>query len=121
MPHFGFEDGLKFVLRTESGPVSLDEAVYRERFWDGAGCELLESPVNVIHFDAGVCHGLTTAFSLLAFSSWAPDQSPARRGFAYLTLRYALYMRIAAADKTQIGLLLGWKNRLDALRRFVGL
>ena len=97
------------------------QTVYLEMFWQDGGCDELPSPLNAVHFDSRVNHGPNTAHAMLTWAQFAPDQPPEREAFALLVLRYSLYNRIVAKDPTQGRFLIGWKNRLDSLRKFIGL
>lgn len=97
------------------------ESIYHQLFWNGGGCDRLESPLNLIHFDARVNHGGSAATSMLLAATWAPGQGVDVESFAYLALRWSFYQRLVARDPSQGKFLTGWKNRLFHLLRTAGL
>jgi lysozyme family protein len=39
--------------------------IYRQRYWQPAGCDALPAPLALMHFDAAVNHGVSTAIRIL--------------------------------------------------------
>lgn len=97
------------------------EAVYLEMYWKDGGCGVLASPLNLVHFDACVNHGIGAASGMLASAIAFPGAAPGTEAFALLALRDNLYRRIVAKDATQGKFLKGWLNRLAHLRTTAGL
>ena len=97
------------------------EAIYHEIFWNAGGCDNLISPLNVIHFDGMVQHRPGAAKLLLTSARSFPTASVNQRCYGLLMLRDNLYRRIVLANPSQSKFLHGWLNRLENLRKYVGL
>ena len=86
-------------------------AIYRKEYWGTAGCDNLDWPLSLFHFDAAVNHGLGRAGRWLLAASWA-DVPTQVEAFAYLTLRRE-HILGGAQQRYMKGLL----NRIDGLRK----
>ncbi|MCU0922561.1 MAG: hypothetical protein MUF16_19920 [Burkholderiaceae bacterium] len=109
--------------------MTADEAIaiYMERYWFPAKCELLPAEIRAIHFDAAVNHGVGRALKLLqqaldvkqdgivgpvTLAAVAASSLPLLRT-RYLVARYRLYGRIVQNDRSQIVFIAGWMARLE--------
>lgn len=109
-------------------------AIYENDYWRPAACDRLQHPLQLAQFDTAVNMGIRRAVRVLQEAAGAAvDGSfgPAtQRACAvcdlgetlrrYLTIREGLYRRFAQAPG-QAKFLKGWLNRLDDLRRELGL
>lgn len=87
--------------------------IYEDRYWNAASCFKLAEPMDMIHFDSAVNHGLVRAFRFLEASN-----GDAR---AYCASREMFYRRLAEAKPRMAKFLNGWLNRLNSLRKTAGL
>jgi lysozyme family protein len=101
--------------------VEYAKAIYLEVYWNGAGCDKLVSPLNLVAFDSAVNHGVGATKGLLKSALAFPGASLIQVTFALLVLRDNLYRRIVGRDPTQDKFLKGWMNRLGRLRKTAGL
>lgn len=103
--------------------------IYRESFWDLAGCPMLPWPLSLCQFDAAVQHGVRNAITLLQRAAGAPEDGklgPTTLGAAksqpagkmtrvLLRQRRGYYLRIVQARPDQLKFLLGWLLRVERL------
>lgn len=110
-------------------------AIYQADYWIPPRCDLLDEPLDVVQFDTAVNMGVGRAVRLLQSSAgcgvdgdFGPGTKRAVEGcdrgellVRYCNAREAFYRRLAA-KKPELGVFLkGWLNRLNALRRRLGL
>lgn len=105
--------------------------IYRRYYWDRARCDQLPEPLDVVHFDAAVNHGVVAAAKLLQRTVEVDDDGiigpqtlaavqasePRLAAQRYLTIRLRLYADIVARDHTQVVFLRGWIKRIDDVQR----
>ena len=110
-------------------------AIYETGYWRPPRCDLLRRRLDLVHFDTAVNMGVRRAVRLLQESvgcgvdgifgpvttqaAASCDLSGTTR--AYCDSREAYYRRLAESRPKLRVFLRGWLNRLDALRREVGL
>lgn len=100
-------------------------AVYYEKFWQGARCDIMPEPLDLLHFDSAVNCGTGTANRMLQSSLGlvlldgvigkktidALAVTDVTRTFAnYVRLRIARYLAVAA-NPDKAGFLRGWLHR----------
>ncbi|MBY5883996.1 hypothetical protein HFN46_33370 [Rhizobium leguminosarum] len=115
--------------------ISNDEvaAIYANNYWKKARCDVLQSHIDLVQFDTAVNMGPIRAVKILqqavgvgadgdfgaqtqkACEACSPPDTVAR----YCSIREALYQRFAQAPG-QDRFLVGWMNRLNALRGEAG-
>lgn len=110
-------------------------AIYEADYWLPPRCDLLSEPLTLVQFDTAVNMGtgravrfLQTAVGCSVDGDFGPDTLAAVQrcdaGQAvtlYCDTREAFYRRLAE-KKPELGVFLkGWLNRLNALRREIGL
>lgn len=101
-------------------------AVYYEKFWQGARCDVLPQPLDLLHFDSAVNCGTGTANRMLQSSLGlvlldgvigkktleAIRLTNTTKTFGnYVRLRIARYIAIAA-NPEKAGFLRGWLHRV---------
>jgi lysozyme family protein len=122
--------------------VELARSIYHRRYWLGGHCDELEDRsqnVAIAHFDADVQHSLESAAKLFqrACNATADGAIGPRTLEAYarrlatlgehaflevlLEYRRGHYARILAADPSQQVFRNGWRARVNALCRFIGI
>lgn len=91
------------------------EVIYFKDYWALLGCVALPWPLQLVHFDAGVNHGVSRARKFLTFT---------RDWRVYLNLREAFYRDIAKRHPQAMKYIVrkdgsrgGWLRRLDALEQ----
>lgn len=138
--NYGITQSTYAVWRAQAGLpqqpvkfVTLDEAesIYREFYWSRGACDRLPAPIDLVHFDACVNHGVAGAARLLqAVAGVSQDGviGPATMGAIrkadpellarrYVERRRKFYGEIVAAIPSQSIFLRGWLNRMDALSK----
>lgn len=109
--------------------LTRDEAVriYFDLYWKPAKCQELPESVREVHFDAAINHGVTSAARLLQAAAGATEDGIIGPGtlraaaaidaamllYRYIVMRYRLYGKIIARDKTQLANISGWLNRME--------
>lgn len=105
------------------------KALYQSEYWDKANCDKLPEPLDILHFDAAVNHGVLNAGRMLqealgmAHNDIDGQVGPKTLGtaqgadpivtFARLTRqRLALYIVLAQTKPGQRKFLKGWLHRL---------
>ena len=90
---------------------SLTEAqaldIYRQHYWQAAGCDALPWPLCLVHFDASVNHGVGMAREFLARAESNP--------VLYLALRLEFYAKLHSWTSFSVG----WTRRIANLLRVV--
>lgn len=116
--------------------LSRDEAkeIYRQWFWDAAGCELLPETLATCAFDAMVNHRPKVAIGLMQKTLGVPAdgmigpvtqkayreaQDGAQLIWKFVDARLDLYATIVVEDPTQLAFLKGWLRRAHALERLL--
>lgn len=99
-------------LLTRDGAI----AIYKSEFWDACKCDSLDRRLAWCLFDMAVNSGQGNAIQVLRLSTWAPASVEAQ-AFAYLSLRRRFVIGGAVAKQDLQGVL----NRIDALRKAIGL
>lgn len=110
-------------------------AIYEEGYWQPAKCEVLRKPLYLVQFDTSVNMGVGRAIRMLQGAVGAnvdgkfgqqteaaaktKDLGQALK--AYCDAREAYYRRLAEARPKMKVFLKGWLNRLNALRKEIGL
>lgn len=91
--------------------ISEDEVrhIYERDYWRASGASGLAEPLDLLHFDAAVNHGLKRAGIFLADSKGDPK--------AYLDLRERFYYDLVARKPSMTVFLKGWLNRVAGLRK----
>lgn len=114
---------VKFITRDEA------EDIYRAEYWRRGQCDRLPAPVDLVHFDACVNHGLYNAAKLLQGAAGVTQDGdiglqtlgavkevdPELLAQRYIARRRKFYGEIVAAVPSQAIFLKGWLNRMDAL------
>lgn len=109
--------------------------IYEGDYWLPPRCDLLQSQLDLVQFDTAVNMGTGRAVKLLQASLGCAadgDFGPTTRAavdacdlgtavIAYCQAREDFYRRLAEQKPKLAVFLKGWLNRLDALRREVGL
>jgi lysozyme family protein len=110
-------------------------AIYAGDYWTPAHCDLIGDPLDVVQFDTAVNMGVGRAVRFLQASvgcavdgDFGPGTERAVAGCdvgstvaAYCQKREDFYRAIVAKTPDRAVFLKGWLNRLNALRRQVGL
>ena len=110
-------------------------AIYEAGYWLPPRCDLLEGPLDLVQFDTAVNMGTGRAVRFLQtavrcgvdgdFGKGTLDAvkacDPGTAVATYCNTREAFYGRIVEKKPDQVVFLKGWLNRLNALRREVGL
>jgi lysozyme family protein len=110
-------------------------AIYESGYWLAAKCPLLPQPLDVVQFDTAVNMGTGRAVRFLQHAVGAGvdgDFGPGTErcvarcdpGLAlmrYCDAREAFYRSIVERRPSQGVFLKGWMNRLNSLRKFIGL
>jgi lysozyme family protein len=110
-------------------------AIYDEGYWHPARCEVLRKPLYLVQFDTAVNMGVGRAIRMLQGAVGAnadgkfgqqteaaaknKDLGQALR--AYCDARESYYRRLAEKRPDLKVFLKGWMNRLNALRKEIGL
>mgnify|MGYP001607228074 CR=1 FL=1 len=103
--------------------------IYRDEYWITGGCDSLPSPVNRVHFDACVNHGIRNANKFLQRSAGVADDGrigpitlsavqsmdPHLLAIAMISERNRFYQSIVDNNASQAKYLRGWLNRTKAL------
>ena len=111
------------------------QAIYESGYWIPPRCDLLTDPLDLVHFDTAVNSGPKRAVRFLQkavgcnvdgdFGQGTKDAvaacDRAAAVTAYCDAREAFYRDIVARKPSQAVFLKGWLNRLNALRKEVGL
>lgn len=111
------------------------QAIYESGYWIPPRCDLLSDPLDLVHFDTAVNAGPKRAVRFLQravgcgvdgdFGQQTQDAvgecDVATAVAAYCDAREAFYRDIVARKPDQAVFLKGWLNRLNALRKEVGL
>ncbi|RZJ13057.1 MAG: hypothetical protein EOP39_02035 [Rubrivivax sp.] len=120
------------VRELEDGEM---RAIYEAGYWTPARCPALDSPLDLLQFDTAVNMGIGRAVRFLQKAVGASvdgDFGPGTKKcvdncdpgdalIAYCNAREAFYRQLVV-DRPQMGVFLkGWMNRLNALRKAVGL
>lgn len=102
--------------------------IYREKYFDRALCQYLQSPLEIIHFDGAVNHGVFRANMFLQqASALFSDGSLTLRNVDYINkqtkydvvitniaaIRISFYQRIVQNNPSQGRFLKGWTNRIN--------
>jgi len=85
--------------------------IYERDYWRPSGAAGLAEPLDTLHFDAAVNHGLKRAGLFLADSGGDPKK--------YLDARETFYHNLVARKPAMSVFLKGWLNRVNALREIV--
>lgn len=110
-------------------------AIYESGYWRAAKCPLLGGPLDQVHFDTAVNMGVGRAVRFLQQAVGASvdgDFGPGTERcvanadtgaalVAYCNTREAFYRSLVARNPKLQVFLKGWMNRLNALRKHVGL
>lgn len=110
-------------------------AIYERDYWAPARCPLMRSPLDQVHFDTAVNMGVGRATRFLQHAVGAAVDGalgpgtqrclgacePAEAVVRYCDAREAYYRNLAVRRVDLAVFLKGWLNRLNALRKEVGL
>ena len=105
------------------------EAVYRDLYWKPGRCEQLPQPLDLVHFDGCVNHGVSQAGKFLQRAlmvkddgvvgpktlSAAQQTNAAHISHDIIGQRRDFYRTLAERHPAQNAFLRGWMNRLDML------
>lgn len=100
--------------------ISVDEVwtIYKTGYWDKVGCTDLPLPVDIVAFDSAVNCGPGRVADWLKASANADANAYAQ---ALLNCRLAHYTAIIKANPKLERFRQGWLNRVNALRKEVGI
>ena len=103
-------------------------SIYHQLYWTPAKCDLLPEPLDELHFDAAVNHGVNGATRILQYAvgvtvdgkhgpitQAAIDSSDDTLPFRLVLSRIRYYRNIVRRDPSQLVFLMGWLNRVLAL------
>lgn len=108
------------------------DAIYLENYWQAGKCDKLQAPLDLIHFDACVNHGVGLAGKMLQSAlgmtvidgvvghrtlTAAAAASPKLAAVQYAKRRLERYIVIAKTDPSQMSFLVGWAHRLGEVLR----
>ncbi|MCB1507038.1 MAG: glycoside hydrolase family 108 protein [Hyphomicrobiaceae bacterium] len=110
-------------------------AIYEGGYWTPARCPLMAGPLDQVQFDTAVNMGVGRAVRFLQHAvgaavdgAFGPDTQrclgacePADAVVKYCDAREAFYRNLAARRPDSAVFLKGWLNRLNALRKEIGL
>jgi lysozyme family protein len=123
------------VAGISSGEV---RALYSDLYWERGRCDFLPAPLDYVHFDGCVNHGvgqaakfLQRALQVTADGDVGPATLQAVKEesdavqidqivMLILALRDDFYEQLASHDLTQLRFLVGWHNRIDLVRKRAG-
>jgi len=111
------------------------QAIYRGNYWAPPHCDDVGTPLDLVQFDTAVNMGVGRAVRLLQQAVGAPPDGsfgpatlqcvagcePGKAVAAYCQAREDFYRQLVASKPELAVFLKGWLNRLNALRREVGL
>lgn len=111
------------------------DSLYESGYWMPPKCHLLVTPLDLVQFDTAVNMGpgragrfLQTAVGATPDGNLGPGTQQCVTNcdadtalIAYRNTREAFYKRLVARDPTQQVFMKGWMNRLNALRKHIGL
>lgn len=97
------------------GVVTDDEVerIYRDRYWQAAGCDALPWPLSLAVFDFAVNSGVARAKSYVSHST----NSPLVQALALIAARVAFLTDLAERRPKSRKYLRGWKRRCAELAR----
>ena len=111
-------------------------AIYESGYWKPARCPVLDQPLDVVQFDTAVNMGVGRAVRFLQQAVGAvpvdgnfgtgtqrcvADCDPGQALVAYCDTREAYYRNLVVKNHKLAVFQKGWMNRLNALRKHVGL
>jgi lysozyme family protein len=110
-------------------------AIYESGYWIPPRCDLLERQLDLVQFDTAVNMGVGRAVKFLQQALECPvdgdfgpgteravaNCDPGNTIVKYCDAREAFYRRIVENKPSQAVFLKGWMNRLNSLRKEVGL
>jgi lysozyme family protein len=101
-------------------------AIYEAKYWQPAGCALLNARVAILHFDGAVNHGVGRENKFLQEIVHAVQDGAVGPGTAKLAnamndldRREKYYRDIVAANPSQARFINGWLRRINEMRDFV--
>lgn len=111
------------------------QAIYESGYWIPPRCDLIRDPLALVHFDTAVNSGPKRAIRFLQTAAKCEVDGDFRKETkdavdacdlgtvlaAYCNAREAFYRGIVERKPSQGVFLKGWLNRLNALRKEVGL
>ena len=86
--------------------------IYRKRYWEQAGCDLLPYPIDVFVFDSAVNMGVLRAKKMVEDAGWDPTR--------YLLKRIDRYIEICNANQKMKQYFFGWTSRVLKLFKILG-
>ena len=110
-------------------------AIYESDYWLRSRCDLLADPLTLVHFDTAVNMGVGRAVRFLQATvgcgvdgDFGPGTAKAVQNCdaaevvtSYCNTREKFYRRIVEKKPDQSVFLKGWMNRLNSLRKEIGL
>lgn len=87
--------------------------IYKHEYWQDGGCDKMLWPLNLIHFDACVNHGISNAYHILKKAEPANDVQKYAKNL--INSRTEFFKAIVRHDASQGKFLKGWLNRLHNL------
>lgn len=85
--------------------------IYERDYWRASGANGLAEPLDALHFDAAVNHGLKRAGIFLTDSGGSPKK--------YLDVREIFYHNLVNRKPEMRVFLRGWLARVKSLREFI--
>lgn len=110
-------------------PVEVEE-IYFENYWKAGKCDQLPPPVDLVHFDSCINHGLGNAAKRLQFVAGVAQDGaigpltlaavakaiPRILALEYIEERVRFYHAIVKSNPSQVVFLQGWLNRMASLQ-----